>query len=82
VDIRTSSTVCGMTNPVGPELADEDYARVTISLDLHFIKADLDQGWEGKLEELAASCRAALNEVIGDDGGAYQPNTVWTNKCL
>lgn len=62
------------------DLPDEAYGRVTISLDLHFIKADLDEGWAGKMEELAASCRAAVNEVIGDDGGAYQPNIVWTNK--
>ena len=33
---------------------------------------DLDQGWQSDLNEFGASCEAALREVIGDDGNAYE----------
>ena len=40
---------------------------VTISAD------DLASGWAGNRDELGESIRATLHELIGDDGGAYEP---------
>lgn len=34
---------------------------------------DASTGWGGDRSEVAASIRATLHELIGDDGGAYVP---------
>jgi len=57
-----------------------DVTRVTITVDVHFLMDDLTRGWNGDRAEMAASVVATLHEVIGDDGDAYPPNAVWTNK--
>lgn len=45
----------------------------TITLNVTISDADLEQGWFGNLREFTESAKAALLEVQGDDGGAYQP---------
>ena len=37
---------------------------------------DFAEGWDGKVEELKGSIEARLDEIVGDDGGAYVPSDV------
>jgi hypothetical protein len=46
---------------------------VKITVTMEMPDQDLETGWFGKPHELAASVRARLDEVYGDDGGAYSP---------
>lgn len=45
----------------------------TITLHVTVSDDDLLQGWNGDIDEFRESAKAALWEVQGDDGGAYQP---------
>lgn len=45
----------------------------TITLTVTISDDDLAQGWAGDVDEFRESAKAALWEVQGDDGGAYQP---------
>lgn len=46
---------------------------VTLTVDVTVEGDDLADGWGDDLAELAASVRATLSELVGDDGGAYVP---------
>jgi hypothetical protein len=45
----------------------------TILLAVTLADDEVEIGWNGDIDEVAESVRAALHEVIGDDGGAYVP---------
>jgi hypothetical protein len=47
------------------------YATVLVSVSIR--DTELAAGWYGDATEYAASIRATLHEVIGDNGGAYVP---------
>jgi hypothetical protein len=47
------------------------YATVVVTVSIR--DTELATGWDGDTTEYAASIRATLREVIGDDGGAYVP---------
>lgn len=49
-------------------------ARITLNLTIS--DEDIQQGWNGDLNEVRKSLEARLSEVYGDDGGAYVPS-VW-----
>jgi hypothetical protein len=46
-------------------------ARLTVAVEV--TAEEFAQGWNSDMDEFAASARATLHELIGDDGGAYQP---------
>lgn len=53
---------------------------VTVVATVAITHDDLNEGWDGDLGEFAASVRAALHELVGDDGGAYVPDIVTYTK--
>lgn len=76
-DVEGNEVLDDQNRPVSdaePQAANDPEVRVNVYLTLH--QSEVFEGWNNDHRSLEASLKARLDEIYGDNGGAYSPHVL------